>query len=113
MTISVANKANSRYTQGGTSHIILDKRVNWWDRETIPKANDDIVYEITPKYEFRPDLIAYQVYGKATFSWLVLQYNTIVDINLELGSGETILLPSQNRVLFDITNKPIGGVIDE
>lgn len=95
----------SRYVQGGIS-VSLPTRIGWWDRRVLAQGIDDIFITITARYDKRPDLVAYDVYGKATYMWLVLQYNTIVDINLEFVEGKQIRLPPMRRVQAELVNAP-------
>jgi hypothetical protein len=41
--------------------------------------------------------------------WLVLQYNSIVDINTEFVAGESIILPTFERAQTQILTKSVGG----
>lgn len=104
-----ALKKNNRYTQGGES-VVLEKRIGWWERRIIEKSNDDIKFIIEKKHERRADKISNEVYGKSNLDWLVLQYNNIVDINEELITGKELLLPSPERVLFEINIVPIRRI---
>jgi len=104
---SVLNRI-SRYVQGGKSDI-RKKKVGWWERRTDiknDKATDEL-FTIEAKHEGRPDLISFDMYGTWRYSWLVLQYNNIVDINEELISGKTLILPSNARVVREIAIKTI------
>lgn len=108
---SSVSKRHSRYVQGGTT-TTFPNRLGWWERNVMPKDADDIFVTISNRQDRRPDLIAFDMYGKETLGWLVLQYNNIVDVNLELRAGQTIRLPTPERVFFDFLNRPIGGVPD-
>jgi len=68
----------------------------------------DIIYVIPVVYAGKPDLIAFDYYGRNDLGWLVLQYNNIVDINEELTVGKTIRLPAKRRVFYSILSKPIA-----
>jgi len=107
---SSTDKKNSRLVQGGRSDIYA-KRLGWWDRRIFERADDDIQFTITQVYARRPDLVAYDVYGKASLQWLVLQYNNILDINTEFIEDKIIYLPSYERVVFNILNHSEGGNI--
>ena len=108
--ITVLNNKASRYTQGGTTYFNKSNKIKWWERTIIPKSDDDIYIKVSQKYTARPDLIAFDLYGKPNLMWVVLQYNNIVDINDELVVGKTLRLPSKSRMVFNITNKKTGGV---
>lgn len=99
-------KHYSRQRQGGKTDI-FEKRLGWWERRTdIPKNQvDDITFTIESEHEFRPDIVAIEVYGRTDLEWLVLQYNNIVDVNQEFKSGMVIKLPSANRALYDIATQ--------
>ena len=105
---NVTEKSKSRYTQGGETDR-YSKRVGWWERRDIEQRDDDIIYTISAREVGRPDLIAYNVYQSVQLSWLVLQYNNIVDIETELSINKVIRLPNHRRVALDIVTQPVGG----
>lgn len=100
----------SRYTQGGETEV-YQKRLGWWERDEsiLKKADDDITVVIAPEYDKRPDRMATDYFGRSDLEWLILQFNTIVDINDEFRSGKTIRLPKAERALFNFLNKSTGG----
>jgi hypothetical protein len=99
-------KENSRYLQGGVSDIGKNY-IRWWERRILKKDdNSDVVYVISRVYAAAPDLIAYDYYGRNDLGWLILQYNNVVDINEELAVGKAILLPSKDRVFYEMVNHP-------
>lgn len=102
------DNSSSRYVQGGLTDVFAN-RLGWWDGYELTTATDDIVLVLAPKYDKRPDLLAYDMYGKSTLMWLVLQYNLIVDINTEFVAGTTITLPSKSRVFSSILTYQAGG----
>lgn len=106
---SSVNKRNSRYVQGGTT-TTYPKRLGWWERLVMLPDDDDLVITITNRQDRRPDIIASDIYGKADLDWVVLQFNHIADINLELQAGTEIRLPTPDRVFFDMLNRATGGV---
>ncbi len=99
---------NSRYVQGGTTDI-YSNRLGWWERREFDRQDDDIRIVIQQTEGQRPDLISNRVYGKATYSWVVLEYNNIVDPVTELVPGKELFLPTQERLILDIITKPAGG----
>lgn len=102
--VSSTQSRIGRYKQGGTTDI-LPSRLGWWERRAFSSSFDDITVKITPTYISRPDLIAFDVYGRANLMWVVLQYNNIVDIHEELVEGRTIKLPSVRRLQTEILTK--------
>jgi len=106
-TSSVENR-NSRLVQGGTTDI-YNNRLGWWEKRTLPQQENDFLLVVLEHEAGRPDLISNRVYGKATFAWLVLQYNSIVDPVTELVAGVAIRLPTQSRLILDIITKSEGG----
>jgi len=101
-------KGTNRYTQGGLSDY-YDVRVGWWERNVFERDATDIIFYVDNNNEFRPDLISYAVYNSPRYTWLVLQYNNIVDINEELVNGTRLLLPSTGRLTNSILTNPIIG----
>lgn len=99
---------DSRYVQGGTTDR-YSNRLGWWERKLFTESDTDITVTIYPNEEHRPDLLAERVYGKSTLMWLVLQYNSIVDIQTEFTTGTQLRLPSQRRVSLDIMSQATGG----
>jgi hypothetical protein len=90
-----------RYVQGGAVEQ-FPKRIGWWERKVMEFANSDVQFVITPQYNKRPDTLAYNMYGSARMQWLVLQFNSIVDINEEFITGATIRLPLRSRVFSEL-----------
>lgn len=91
----------SRYVQGGTTEM-LGTKIGWWERTILFERSDDIKFTLTSKYHQRPDLLSFAAYGKTSYMWLILQYNNILDINIEFVEGKEIALPSPSRVSFEI-----------
>ncbi len=105
---NVSDSPSSRYTQGGEVDV-YPTRVGWWEKRKIEQDDTDIVIEIQPHEEKRPDLIAYNAYKRENLGWVVLQFNNIVDIETELLVGKEIRLPSIRRLTLDVLTRPTGG----
>lgn len=106
---SSVNKRHSRLVQGGTT-TTYPLRLGWWERIVMLPDDDDLFVTISNRQDRRPDIISADTYGRADLAWVVLQFNSIVDINLELTAGTDIRLPTQDRLFFDMLNRPTGGV---
>lgn len=61
----------------------------------IPAEIDDVQYTITSKYEYRPDLLAYQLYKDVNLWWVFASRNPdkVKDPIYDLYAGQTIYLP--------------------
>ena len=60
----------------------------------------DKVALITPGWEYRPDLVSFDVYGAPDFWWKIMEVNHMNDI-LDFRSGITIRLPSSIGETFN------------
>jgi len=98
---------DGRYTQGAVTVDSFPNRIGWWERRVFPSDTSDVPITISSVYAGRPDLMAFDAYGKATLAWVILQYNNIVDINLEFVTGATIKLPLPQRINTDFLTQPV------
>lgn len=69
----------------------------------VPAASTDILYEITPAYTHRPDLLAHDLYGKRELWWIFAQRNMDIlkDPVYDFLAGTKIYLP-QGQHLKDL-----------
>jgi hypothetical protein len=83
--------ATSPYFETGYSQFFLDVMVN----RPIPKEDDDIQFAINTTYQYRPDLLAFDLYGSATLWWVFYQRNpnTLTAPPLDFTAGTQIYLP--------------------
>jgi hypothetical protein len=61
----------------------------------VPIQVDDVQFTITSQYEYRPDLLAYDLYNDSNLWWVFAARNvsTIKDPIYDLYAGQTIYLP--------------------
>ena len=61
----------------------------------IPNVASDVEYEILVQHEYRPDLLAYDLYGDAKLWWVfaVRNKDKIKDPVYDLYAGQRIKLP--------------------
>jgi hypothetical protein len=83
--------STSAYYTTGYSQFFLDVMVN----RPIPKQTDDQVMIITQTYEYRPDMLALDLYSNSTLWWVFYQRNpnTLTAPPLDFKAGVQIYLP--------------------
>lgn len=66
----------------------------------VPADDDDFLYEIEPQYNFRPDLLAFDLYGTPKLWWVFAQRNMDVlkDPVFDMKAGIKIFLPKQSAL---------------
>jgi len=72
-----------------------------WVPRPIPTFSDDIQYTIQPQYNYRPDLLAFDLYGNPHLWWVFAQRNAdiIFDPIYDFRVGTTIQLPRSSSLL--------------
>lgn len=75
-----------------------------WRPRPIPAASDDFQYTIQPQYNYRPDLLSYDIYGTPKLWWVFMQRNIdiIADPIYDFRSGVTIALPKRSQLLSSL-----------
>jgi hypothetical protein len=83
--------ATSPYYLTGLDQFYLDVMVN----RPIPKLSDDQVWKITQTYQYRPDLLAFDLYQNAGLWWVFYQRNpnTLSAPPLDFKADTMIYLP--------------------
>ena len=72
---------------------------------TITADQDDISYTIDRIYAYRPDLLAYDLYGTPRLWWVFAQRNpdVIEDPIYDFTIGKTIQLPKMSNLKNDLS----------
>jgi len=86
----------SPYYNTGYSQFFLDVMVN----RPIPKAVDDLLFTINQTFQYRPDLLAYDLYGNSGLWWVFYQRNpnTLQAPPLDFAAGTSIYLPKMSTL---------------
>mgnify|MGYP003352158254 CR=1 FL=1 len=71
-----------------------------WSSKTIPPDVTDARYQIDPPYNYRPDLLAYDMYGDASLWWVfaIRNPNILKDPLFNFVAPTIIYVPSKNVV---------------
>ncbi len=88
--------ATSPYYLTPYSQFFLDVMVN----RVIPQQSDDIRFVINQTYQYRPDLLAYDLYSTGTLWWVFYQRNpnTLTAPPLDFTIGKEIYLPKESTL---------------
>jgi hypothetical protein len=83
--------ATSPYYTTGYTQFYLDTMTN----RPIPKETDDVLFQINQTYQYRPDLLAFDLYDNAGLWWVFYQRNpnTLQAPPLDFKAGTQIYLP--------------------
>jgi hypothetical protein len=83
--------STSAYYTTGYSQFFLDVMTN----RAIPKESDDRLMQINQTYQYRPDLLALDLYDNASLWWVFYQRNpnTLAAPPLDFKAGVQIYLP--------------------
>lgn len=76
------------------------------ESRSIPAEPDDFLYVIEPQYNYRPDLLAYHLYGNDRLWWVFIKrnMNTLNDPIFDFVAGVAIYLPKKSRLLAALGN---------
>lgn len=66
----------------------------------VPADDDDFLYEIEPQYTYRPDLLAFDLYGTSKLWWVFAQRNMDIlkDPIFDMKPGVKIFLPKSSQL---------------
>jgi hypothetical protein len=67
----------------------------------IPKNTNDVTYVIDSIYEYKPQLLAYDLYNDPTLWWVFAKRNpnVLVDPLFDFTTGTTIFLPTKSTLV--------------
>ena len=83
--------ATSPYFTTAYSQFYLDCMVN----RSIPRESDDVYFKVNQTYQYRPDLLAFDLYGQPGLWWVFYQRNpnTLIAPPWDFEAGKNIYLP--------------------
>ena len=66
----------------------------------MPKLDSDVLWTITPAYNLRPDMLAYDTYGDSRLWWVFAARNPniLLDPLFDFVTGRSIYLPKQSTL---------------
>jgi len=92
--------ASSPYAQTSSFGNFLDVYTN----RNITKMDDDVLYSIDSIYEYRPDVLAFDLYGNSALWWVFAQRNPNVlkDPLYDFRAGVQIYIPKKITLQQDL-----------
>jgi hypothetical protein len=66
----------------------------------IPKNPDDVLFQVNKTYQYRPDLLAFDLYGDSNLWWVfaLRNPNAIKDPIFDMKIGNRIYLPKKTTL---------------
>lgn len=58
-----------------TTDVVNNKYLDVMDYRPIPRLPSDVYYTIPPIYQYRPDMLAFDLYGDAKLWWVFAERN--------------------------------------
>ncbi len=70
----------------------------------VSKKEDDVVYTIDKVYQYRPDMLAHDLYGDSGLWWVFAARNpnVIKDPLFSFKAGVTIYIPTKETLVADL-----------
>jgi len=83
------------YSPYGNTQIVKKQYLDILDIRPVPAEGNDILYTIQTPFTYRPDLLAYALYGSHKLWWVFAQRNMDVlkDPIYDFVAGTEIYLP--------------------
>lgn len=95
--------ANSKYinTSPWFSTRLNNEYLDILSIRPVAAEADDYLYTIEPQYNYRPDLLAYDLYGTPKLWWVFMQRNMDImqDAVFDFRTGVQIYLPKKSGLL--------------
>lgn len=91
----------SKTSPYATTSVVNGLFLDVWEPRNLPKMADDVAFKITTTYRHRPDLLAHDLYGDASYWWVFAARNpnTIKDPVFDLKPGVVIFLPKKETLV--------------
>lgn len=83
------------------TNITNDQTLDVMNNRPIPKYSSDVYYSLPKVYEFRPDLLAYDLYGDSRLWWVFAARNPNLlgnDPYFDLVAGIRIYIPKMETL---------------
>jgi hypothetical protein len=94
----------ARISYPSTSPYAATPQSSWfigsYKHRSIPTSGSDETFTITTKYQYRPDLLAHDLYGNAAYWWVFSSRNpgSLRDPVWDFTTGKIIIIPTHSHL---------------
>lgn len=88
----------NRYKEFRTLSIYSGAKIQFVREDMMKIAGPYESFYVTAKYEYRPDILAFELYGSSMYAWCILKVNNFKSI-YEMVAGTYIYVPQLTQVL--------------
>lgn len=80
--------------------VVNEKYLDVLNYRRIPKSQNDTKFTINDTYQYRPDLLAFDLYEDTNLWWVFIARNpnTLRDPIFDFVTGNTIYIPNKDNV---------------
>lgn len=95
----VTYQSASPYASTNQADVYLEY-LDFWNGPFVFPSSSDAMYVVQAKYDRRPDLLSYDLYGTTGWWWIFAMRNPdiIKDPIYDLKAGITIYVPNKNEL---------------
>jgi hypothetical protein len=97
VTTIITYPANSAYHTTPQS----SNRILYWAFRSVPVDPTDQPYVLSPRHEYRPDKLAYELYNNPSYWWIFAVRNPFLRANpiWDFIGGLQIMVPTADRLI--------------
>lgn len=79
---------------------LMGNYLDFLNFRNLPNVTSDVKFTVTSQYAYRPDLLAYDLYGDQNLWWIfaVRNKNVIKDPIYDMYAGQEIYLPQRQTI---------------
>lgn len=83
-----------------STQVVNNKYLDILTIRPVSAEDDDFLYTIESQYTYRPDLLAYDLYGDVNLWWVFVQRNldTLQDPIFDFIAGKKIYIPKNSSL---------------
>jgi len=108
--VQTIDSSLNRFTRFANHPVYVDpvtknKFIGTWTPQSFPSSENDLSFQVSPAFEFRPDAISFIFYETPLLAWVICYVNDIsnpLDRETGLYSGRVIRIPDISTIVSAI-----------